>query len=629
MLGKSSPTTPKTDHLQYEEYGDLEKVKSVLTARSVRNAYKRGSDCLSQLEDAFKDHYETDSTFDKDAHTVSILKKGLLRQDNRIEEANFELMEKYRESTDRQGWLGTLTSVIGFQFNMVRENKTKDSTEITELAQIIVDAFNETKKELEEAKRKKEDREKDDILDKPVLKKYTFRKKVEEDEKEFAMIDISFEPDSDANKYQIEAINEDDPSEVFEKTIEKDEWDYTQTISIKLPYGKKFKVKIKAIRDVGEDEKIVESDPFVFEAKESDEVVPDDRKAPNNYVESGTTMKVWLESKGLEPTDKNQKPCVSFTNRANTILNEKGENFWIVQAWDLAEVAMKFGAKEKYNAFKNAKIPVYDKTKTKTQREKIIRDVIKAQLKSTNSELQSVNFKVGDMVSLYYSDSDYQDEAYEEGVNRKPRLITTHVGQVTEKDGVLYITHNIDGTIHSDKLTDFMSGSGIVKKCQIAAVYDLYLDKKKETKKQPEPKPEPKKKPKTKEEITSNIELISSTPFDYLDSKYQLSFNNIPQNIEYIYVQGKKGTKYENSNIRLTRGTKPNGEVTNTFYKDTDPLYLKSVRFKNLWMPEKAIVFFGTASDKNSYSKYFEINNQPKPSQRPINNWDSVAEKKK
>lgn len=65
--------------------------------------------------------------------------------------------------------------------------------------------------------------------------------------------------------------------------------------------------------------------------------------------------------------------------------------------------------------------------------------------------------QVGDIVEMYYPGSGSQREAIRTG---KGDTYTTHVGHVTEKDGVKYVTHNVHGTWHTDKLDTLLKRSG-------------------------------------------------------------------------------------------------------------------------------------------------------------------------
>ena len=58
---------------------------------------------------------------------------------------------------------------------------------------------------------------------------------------------------------------------------------------------------------------------------------------------------------------------------------------------------------------------------------------------------------------MYYPGSGSQREAIRTG---KGDTYTTHVGHVTEKDGVKYVTHNVHGTWHTDKLDTLLKRSG-------------------------------------------------------------------------------------------------------------------------------------------------------------------------
>jgi hypothetical protein len=65
--------------------------------------------------------------------------------------------------------------------------------------------------------------------------------------------------------------------------------------------------------------------------------------------------------------------------------------------------------------------------------------------------------QVGDIVEMYYPNSSSQEEAIRTG---KGDTYTTHVGHITEKNGVKYVTHNVHGTFHTDKLETLLKRSG-------------------------------------------------------------------------------------------------------------------------------------------------------------------------
>jgi hypothetical protein len=97
-----------------------------------------------------------------------------------------------------------------------------------------------------------------------------------------------------------------------------------------------------------------------------------------------------------------------------------------------------------------------------------VKNLLESEKKKRKVDTQKItnDAQVGDVVEMWYKDSGSQDEAL---LNSKGNTLTTHSGVVTEKDGVKYVTHNIHGTWHTDKLQDVINGkrkymaSGIVR----------------------------------------------------------------------------------------------------------------------------------------------------------------------
>jgi hypothetical protein len=97
-----------------------------------------------------------------------------------------------------------------------------------------------------------------------------------------------------------------------------------------------------------------------------------------------------------------------------------------------------------------------------------VKNLLESEKKKRKVDAQKISndAQVGDVVEMWYKDSGSQEEALS---NSKGNTLTTHSGVVTEKDGVKYVTHNIHGTWHTDKLQDVVNGkrkymaSGIVR----------------------------------------------------------------------------------------------------------------------------------------------------------------------
>lgn len=65
------------------------------------------------------------------------------------------------------------------------------------------------------------------------------------------------------------------------------------------------------------------------------------------------------------------------------------------------------------------------------------------------------NAQKGDFVEMWYKNSPNQDKALKES---KGNVITTHIGMITEDEkGKKYVTHNVDGTWHTDPLDKALS----------------------------------------------------------------------------------------------------------------------------------------------------------------------------
>jgi GH24 family phage-related lysozyme (muramidase) len=83
------------------------------------------------------------------------------------------------------------------------------------------------------------------------------------------------------------------------------------------------------------------------------------------------------------------------------------------------------------------------------------------------ASLDEATLQIGDFVDLYYAGSSYQNEAVRDGLGSN---MNSHVGKVTEKNGKLYVTHNISGTWYSDPLDKLLADQRISNGHQVMVV---------------------------------------------------------------------------------------------------------------------------------------------------------------
>ena len=148
-------------------------------------------------------------------------------------------------------------------------------------------------------------------------------------------------------------------------------------------------------------------------------------------------------------------------------------------AWEISNNIVYDGGIEVYNAFKDVKL---DSSKTKNIE---IRDYLKNILK--NKQVNPVKLKVGDIVNIYYPWSDNYSKAYPVALKYqktgKIAMPVTHVGIVTEKNGNLYITHNVHGTIRSHPIMDLVEGKWTEKNDKSMKIVGVYRPNTKELRK--------------------------------------------------------------------------------------------------------------------------------------------------
>jgi len=84
-----------------------------------------------------------------------------------------------------------------------------------------------------------------------------------------------------------------------------------------------------------------------------------------------------------------------------------------------------------------------------------------------NAKLDESTLQVGDFVDLFYNGSSYQGEAVRDGYGSN---MNSHVGKITEKNGKLYVTHNVSGTWHSDPLENLLENQRMHNGHQVMVV---------------------------------------------------------------------------------------------------------------------------------------------------------------
>ena len=83
----------------------------------------------------------------------------------------------------------------------------------------------------------------------------------------------------------------------------------------------------------------------------------------------------------------------------------------------------------------------------------LLNDYNRARTQLQDHKLLESTLQTGDFVDLFYSGSSYQGEAI---TNGKGSNVNSHVGKITEKNGKLYVTHNVNGTWFSDPLENML-----------------------------------------------------------------------------------------------------------------------------------------------------------------------------
>lgn len=135
----------------------------------------------------------------------------------------------------------------------------------------------------------------------------------------------------------------------------------------------------------------------------------------------------------------------------------------------------------------------------------------------------NIDLKTGDVVGLFSTNSDHNNEAWYGGTNNRSN---SHEGIVFQPEGRkdrTYIIHNINGKVYVDPITEF---TGLTPGWGITSIY------------------RPNKKPQNNTNINSNITYNASKNgkdfYDFLTAEGRKKYNiNVHDNRDYILVNGK------------------------------------------------------------------------------------------
>lgn len=181
----------------------------------------------------------------------------------------------------------------------------------------------------------------------------------------------------------------------------------------------------------------------------------------NNYLPHGVKFVAPLSQKEKEalraslPEGKNlddgindlSYQCASFLTYMNGGISGN--------AWTMPEFIIQEWWQEIANSLRNcdwSKLPTPPSTEQ-------IQSQIQAEIKSHPIDIKQI--KVGDVITMMHPKSKFQERAFQEWLTTSARIVSTHVWQVTELNGKLYVTHNIHGTIFTEPLSSIISGKSL------------------------------------------------------------------------------------------------------------------------------------------------------------------------
>jgi hypothetical protein len=160
-------------------------------------------------------------------------------------------------------------------------------------------------------------------------------------------------------------------------------------------------------------------------------------------------------------SDKSQGGCVALPNRVL-------DGVWFKSAWEVAAEVKKLGGKTLLNVFEDVTIP------DNLEKPEQVRNFIKQQVAKNSKKIRSMVIPKKSVITLYYTDSPSQMEAYRNGKVKNPPVISTHAAIMTEDN---MIAHNVKykgaGTVYLESLEKFYSTKTNKFGCLITGVYDV------------------------------------------------------------------------------------------------------------------------------------------------------------
>lgn len=124
-------------------------------------------------------------------------------------------------------------------------------------------------------------------------------------------------------------------------------------------------------------------------------------------------------------------------------------------AWTMPEFIISEWGQEVANTLRDcdwSKLPV------KPTMEQI-QTQIRTEVKAHPIDIKQI--QVGDVITMMHPKSKFQERAFTEWLTKSTRIVSTHVWQVTELNGQLFVTHNIHGVIFTEPLSAIIAGKSL------------------------------------------------------------------------------------------------------------------------------------------------------------------------
>lgn len=181
----------------------------------------------------------------------------------------------------------------------------------------------------------------------------------------------------------------------------------------------------------------------------------------NNYIPNQTKFEVPFTDKDKEYIEKNllkewqtleeytrevSERCASFI----TFMNWRRINW---DAWTMPDNIIKQGGQEIANPLRNVVWEGFSQESDSDRIQEKIMEAVRA------NPIDAGKIQVWDIIPMMNISSSYQGKAFSEGLKTGTRTVSTHIWQVTENNGKLFVTHNIHGDIYTTPLANMLQGT--------------------------------------------------------------------------------------------------------------------------------------------------------------------------